>query len=229
MSEFFHWQRVLYVTSYGTLWWKGIFVCLVFGKAFNGQISLKRHVRLCGGEKSFHCQCGENLPWNVIWKGILKDCMMLNSSLQYSSLLGCDPLERHIKRRELSTQQDRFLNSCKTFEVVYFMCQNDIYFLCECVLQKFSLLLKCHIADVLPQVSRWTAIFLELGYSSIKKLYINLLYIWIIYHLSKFKAFNVQNTHPISLELTCLVEKRTGYGPVVLVKIQNLDSFLTWN
>jgi hypothetical protein len=41
-----------------TLWWEG-FVCSVGGKAWTGQISLKRHVRLHSGEKSFCCHCGE--------------------------------------------------------------------------------------------------------------------------------------------------------------------------
>jgi len=44
------------------------------------------------------------------------------------------------------------------------------------VLQKYSLLLKCPTADVLLQVSRCTAIYLELVYSSITKLYVELLY-----------------------------------------------------
>ena len=36
MSEAFHWQKVLYVTSYDTVWWKGLCV-LVCGKALLGR------------------------------------------------------------------------------------------------------------------------------------------------------------------------------------------------
>jgi len=60
-----------------------------------------------------------------------------------------------------------------------------IYFLCECVLQKYSLILKCPTVDVLPQGSSRTAIYLELVYSSIKELYVKLFYIYIY----KYKIF----------------------------------------
>jgi hypothetical protein len=68
MSDVFHCRRVLCVTSYDTVWWKGLRVS-VCGKAFTGQISLKGHVRLHTGHRNLSTVTVVRVSlWNLMWK-----------------------------------------------------------------------------------------------------------------------------------------------------------------
>jgi len=139
-------------------------VCSVCGKAFTGQISLKRKLRLHTGEKlSSVVVVGFSL-WNVIWKDTLKDCTMWNSNFTFSHLLTCDPLtQQHIPTEAKPHPSNTAC--CSTGLKLFYFPYFCIYFLCECVIQK----------NLFPQnvYHNWcTAIYLKIIYSKIKKLYV---------------------------------------------------------
>jgi len=112
------------------------------------------------------------------------------------------------------------LTHANVFEFVYFVYViYYIYFLCECLLQKCSLILKCPTAHVLPQISRSTATYLELVYRSIKKLYVELLYIYELFIICPNLTPLMYKTH-IHFHKNCALCWRNIYGMDLYYRLQ---------
>ena len=147
---------------YGTVWWKVLCV-LVCGKAFTGQIwySVVKSALCFGlwkgiywtdqfGETRETAQWWETFPLSLWWefrsetwteKTYWKTAW--SKIVIWSVQVSCNVTHWHSSTsswRQSSLQQDCLLNSQIVFEVAIFCVFYFIYFLCECVLQKYSLL-----------------------------------------------------------------------------------------